>query len=45
MSNFQFSQSLDGLNNIEADNINTSNLNVGSLIVDTAEITTLSDCN
>ena len=45
MSNFQFSQSLDGLNNIEADTVNTSNLIVGSLIVDTAEITTLSNCN
>ena len=45
MNNYNFTQSLDGLNNIEADNVNTSNLNVGSLIVDTAEITTLSDCN
>jgi len=45
MNNYNFTQSLDGLNNIEADNINTSNLNVGSLIVDSAEITTLSDCN
>jgi len=45
MNNYNFTQALDGLNNIEADNVNTSNLNVGSLIVDTAEITTLSDCN
>ena len=45
MNNYNFTQALDGLNNIEADTINTSNLNVGSLVVDTAEITTLSDCN
>ena len=45
MNNYNFTQALDGLNNIEADTVNTSNLNVGSLIVDTAEITTLSDCN
>ena len=45
MNNYNFTQSLDGLNNIEADSINTSNLNVGSLVADNAEITTLSDSN
>jgi len=45
MNNYNFTQSLDGLNNIEADTINTSNLNIGSLVVNTAKITTLSDCN
>jgi hypothetical protein len=45
MNNYNFTQSLDGLNNIEADNINTSNLLVGSLVVDSADITTLNDCN
>ena len=45
MNNYNFTQSLDGLNNIEADNINVSNLNVENLLVDTAEITTLSDSN
>ena len=45
MNNYNFTQSLDGLNNIEADNINTSNFNVGSLVADNAEITTLSDSN
>jgi len=45
MNNYNFTQSLDGLNNIEADNINTSVLNVGSLVVNTAQITTLSNSN
>jgi len=45
MNNYNFTQSLDGLNNIEADTINTSVLNVNSLIVNTAQITTLSNSN
>ncbi|MEY3751983.1 MAG: hypothetical protein RLZZ354_525 [Pseudomonadota bacterium] len=45
MNNYNFTQSLDGLNNIEADNINVSNLNVDNLVANTAEIITLSDCN
>jgi len=45
MNNYNFTQSLDGLNNIEADNINVSNLNVDNFIANTAEIITLSDCN
>jgi hypothetical protein len=45
MNNYNFTQSLDGLNNIEANNINTSNLNVENITADTADITTLSDCN
>jgi len=40
MSNYNFSQSLDGLNNIEADNISTSSINVN-----TATITTLNNIN
>ena len=40
MSNFSFSQSLDGLNNIDADNISTSTINVN-----TATITTLNNSN
>jgi hypothetical protein len=45
MNNYNFTQSLDGLNNIEADNINVSSLNVDDLVANTAEIITLSDCN
>lgn len=40
MNNYNFTQSLDGLNNIEADNINSSTVNFSS-----ANITTLNNCN
>ena len=40
MSNFSFSQSLDGLNNIDADNISTSTINVNA-----ATITSLNNSN
>ena len=45
MSNYNFTQSLDGLNNIESNNINTENLSVNNLNVNYGTITTLSNSN
>jgi microcystin-dependent protein len=45
MNNYNFTQSLDGLNNIESNNINTENLSVNTLNVNNGTITTLSNSN